>query len=98
MANVRTGNTIYIDSTGVVSIEKNLNIVAVILTATAASGRIVIQDNASTPQTKMDLRVATSGSSQVFPLVDSEVSLANGLRIGTLTNAVATIILTSKGG
>lgn len=98
MANIRSGNTVYIDATGAISIEKNLNVVAVIVTATAASGRIVIQDNASSPQNKMDLRVATSGQSQLFSLVGSEVSFTNGLRIGTLTNAVATIILTSNGG
>lgn len=98
MANLRNGNTYYIDSTAEILDEKAL-VVYIIVTATAANGRIVLADLGNgTAQTKLDLRVATSGDSEAFPFDAYPVLFPNGIRVVTLSNAVATLVLTKAGG
>lgn len=94
MANVRNANSYYIDTQYSASEElavKNIVVTCVVVTATAASGRIVLADS-DTATTKLDLRVVTSGASQVFDFSESPIVFPNGIRPVTLTNAVATVI------
>jgi hypothetical protein len=97
MANVASTNTIYIDSTGSITSPAQPKVMAVVLTATSANARIVLADD-STSDKKLDLRVATSGSSQVFDFSQSPIFFANGVSVATLTNAIATLVYTSSGG
>jgi hypothetical protein len=94
MANVRNSNTFYIDTQYSGASDelavKNLRITHVIVTATAANGRIVLAD--SSVATKVDLRVATSGASQVFDFSANPLVFSTSVRPTTLTNAVATCI------
>ena len=92
MANTRRGNTHYID-TGSSNLDTNLNIrvAYLIVTATAASAVVTLQD-VSGPTTLIDARVATSGDSKIFDFSRNPMVFPGGLRIGTLTNAVATVI------
>jgi hypothetical protein len=70
MANVRNANTFYIDtqSSGASDnlVIKGLAVYYVAVTATGASGRVVLQDAAASPVTKLDLRSATSGVTEFF--------------------------------
>jgi hypothetical protein len=93
VANVRVGNKFYIDTQYSGSSDelayKNLLVLAVIVTATGANGRIVLSDGA---QVALDLRVATSGTTQVFDFSKSPVLFQTSIRPSTLSNAVATVI------
>jgi len=102
MANVLNNNTFYIDTAFSSSsddlVRKNALVAYILVTATAANGRIVLSDVASSPDLKLDLRVATSGASQEFIFVDNPVVFPNGIRVSVLTNAIATIVLRNPGG
>ena len=99
MANVRSGNSFYVDtaaSSEASSDASNLSlpnvvVTGVLLTATSASARIVLED-VTTGNIKLDLRVATSGDSKFFDLSRTPINFPNGISPATVTNAVATII------
>jgi hypothetical protein len=90
VANVRSGNSHYVDSTGVLA-SNDVRIVAVVVTATAANAIVAIGDEAGTTD-KLNLRVATSGASQVFDFSSTPIYFPNGVKVTTLTNAIATVI------
>lgn len=94
MANTRSGNTWYVD-TAYASASDNLDasvvVTCIVVTATTAAGRIVLSD-ASTGDTKLDIRVATAGDSKVIDLSASPISFQNGIKVSTLTTAVATLV------
>jgi len=100
MANTRNGNTFYIDtSVETVSTDKNQRIAYVVLTATAANGRIVLADpSVSGNPPKVDLRVAVSGTTEVFDFSRLPLYFPNGMRVNILTNALATLVMTQSGG
>lgn len=98
MANVRSGNTHYIDSTGTLTADKNDKVAYVVLTASSANAVILLTDAGSGTRSKIDLRVATAGTTQVFDFSEVPLVFSNGVRVGTLTNAVATIVYTKGGG
>jgi hypothetical protein len=101
MANVRSANTFYIDTQYSVAADelavKNIRVLGVTVTATAASAIIVLADS-STATNKLDLRVATSGDSAHFDFSDSPVVFPNGIRPKTLTNALVTVIVEESRG
>lgn len=96
MANVRNANSFYIDTQYAVAADqlavKGLSVTNILVTATAANGRVVLQDITSTPTNKVDLRVATSGDTQNFEFSSQQLLFPNGIRPSTLTNAVVTVI------
>jgi hypothetical protein len=89
MANVVNGNTLYIDSTGTAVTQKDVFITHVTLTATSASAVLLLRD-LTTAANKADLRVATSGATEVFDFSDNPMRFPNGIVVQTLTNCVAT--------
>jgi hypothetical protein len=96
VANVRNANTFYIDTQSAVDADnliiKGLAVHYVSVTATAANGRLVLQDLTVTPATKVDLRVATSGDTEVFSFEMNPLLFPNGIKPSTLSNAVATVV------
>ncbi len=92
MGNARNGNTHYVDTTGVIDSTSNLKVAGILLTATGANAVAVLQDDSSTPVTKMDIRVAASGSTESFDFSAKPIVFPNGLRVSTLTNALLTFI------
>lgn len=94
MANTRSGNIWYVDtahSTSADDLTVGCAVTAVVVTATSANAIIELQDR-ETGAKKLNLRVATSGSTQVFDFADFPVAFPNGIKVSTLTNAVATLI------
>lgn len=78
----------------------SLMVSAVLVTSSAASGRVVLSD-ATTGITKLDLRVAAtngnaSGESILYALPDS-VMFPNGIKVSTLTTAVASVFVRDTG-
>lgn len=101
MANVRSGNTFYIDTAHSTSADdllvKNIRAMYVVVTATSANAAVVLAD-ASTSDKKCDLRIATSGNSQLFRFDNAPIVFANGIKVTTLTNAIATIVVDESRG
>lgn len=100
--NVLNGNTWYVDTAHVSNsddlVRKQALVVYIIVTATASNGRIVLGDVGANPDIKLDLRVATSGESRIFSFPEKPINFPNGIRAITVTNAVATVIVSNPGG
>lgn len=105
MANVRSSNSWYIDTQHATAsddlIVKNISVLGAIVTATGASGRLVLSD-ASSNNLKLDLRVAsingsTSGDSKTFDFSNAPIIFPNGVVVSTLTTCVATLITKDMG-
>lgn len=64
----------------------------VTVTATAASAVLNLQDNNSTTDNKINLRVATSGETKDFDFSECPLYFPTGLKPNTVTNCVATIV------
>lgn len=96
MANAVNGNTVYIDSTGDVSIgtDKNIKVLYITITPTAASAVLALDDNAAAGDvTKLDLRVATDGDSKMFDFSRKPIVFPNGINVQTVTNCNAMLVL-----
>jgi hypothetical protein len=89
VANVRTGNTHYVDSTGNLGTDPEI-VLGFLLTATSANAIANIQDTGS--NNKINLRVATSGDTKLFDLSQSPLTFPKGVKVSTLTNAILTVI------
>ena len=96
MANVRSNNTHYIDSTGAL-IDANVKVVGITLTATAANAVLLLKNYADS-RSKIDLRVATSGATEFFNFAETPLVFPDGIYVKTLTNAIATLIYNNSGG
>lgn len=101
MANTKNGNTFYIDaangsSGGADLAINNVKVTHIILTATTAGGNIVLTD-ISTGATKFNLRQGTANNSWQFNFKDNPIVFPTGLRVTTLTNAVATVVFQVTG-
>lgn len=94
MANATSGNVIYVDTTGDLTSDTNKRIAYIALTATGANGRVVVREVDNSNPIKLDLRVVTSGATQIFDFSRKPIVFTTGINIGTLSNAVCSIILT----
>lgn len=94
MANVRNANTYYIDTTTAIEVP-GLKVAYVIVTATAASAILNLQD-VTTTANKANLRVATSGATEVFDFSECPLFFPNGIIPSVVTNCVATCVLTES--
>jgi len=90
MANVKAGNTYYIDTTGTLADLANSQVLVVIVQATSANGTLVLQDSAS--QNKLSFKVITSGKTERFNFVGAPISTNNGLKV-TVSNTISTLVL-----
>jgi len=99
MANKRSGNTFYID-TEYEGADDELalpcRVTSIIVSATTADAEVVLADGALA--TKLDLRVATDGTTQIFDFSQSPIVFTSSIRPTTLTNAVVTCVLRESKG
>ena len=102
MANVLNGNSWYVDSAYTTSaddlIRPSTQVNYIVVTTTAANAILVMGDVQGTSSTKMELRVAASGASQLFDFSRKPLLFPNGIRITTLTNCKATFVGTTTAG
>lgn len=89
---VVASNTWYIDGTDTLSDNGNIRVSEILLTPTAANAVLLLADNNSAPSTKIDLRAAVSGETRQFSFSERPLIFQKGVKVVTLTNAVATII------
>ncbi len=93
MANTRAGNTYYIDtqysSTEELAV-KNLKVLGVVVTASAAGGNILLSDGSVS---KLFLKVATDEDTSYFDFSNSPILFSTSIRPTTLSGAVATVII-----
>jgi len=99
LANARNGNTYYIDTqfaTNEELVVKNMKVTHIVVTSTAAGGKIVLAD--SSVATKIDLRVAADEDSVLFDFSANPLVFSTSIRPLTLSGAVVTCVLSGSGG
>jgi hypothetical protein len=97
MANVRSGNTYYIDTASVSLSEKNIAVVAAVVSGSGGAAILTLGDDvsgASYPN-KITLQ-APSGESAYFDFSQAPLLFSNGIRVKTVTTALATLFLRSQ--
>jgi hypothetical protein len=97
VANIRNGNTVYVDATGTAVDEKNVRVVGIFITGAGGAATLVLGDNdsgASNP-TKLDVR-CPSGESNYLDFSSNPLIFPNGIQVKTLTTCVATLLLRSN--
>lgn len=94
MANVLSGNTWYIDtahSSANDDLSGSYFVYYVVVTATSSSAVLELGD-ATTNDTKLKIHVASAGTPETFDFSAFPVRFPNGIKVKTLTNAVATLV------
>lgn len=92
------GNTIYLDSSsdsGFTTSNK-VRLKRIVLTATSSNGTIAIKDNGQ-DSLMIDVREPTSGVTRDIDLGRTPILIPNGIKLGTLSNCVVTLILEDEG-
>lgn len=96
VANTRRGNLIYIDTTASAAEDRiNQKVAYVILTATAASASLILEETSGSGDV-VRFDKAAAGT-EVFPFPDRPMVFPTGIYVKTLTNAVATLVMTEGG-
>lgn len=94
MANIRSGNSYYIDTASVSLDIPGIQVIGIILTGAGGAAELALSDNVSGASypSKINVRAA-SGSTIQLILEDSPLVFPNGIRVVTATNCNATLIL-----
>lgn len=92
MANVRSGNSHYVDSTGQLR-DDACRISKIICTATGGAGALELRDGADSVK-KIDIRVDTASKTQMLDFGVDPMFCPTGLYVHTLTNCIACILYT----
>lgn len=94
MANVKSSNTLYIDSTGLVE-GTRASVAYIIVTPSATNASITLQDGLTTAN-KATFKVADLNTHS-FPFYETNMLFANGINVSAITSCVATIVLKGIG-
>jgi hypothetical protein len=96
MANVRNGNTVYVDSTGDLTTTAT-RVYYIIMSATGGGAILVLQD-AGANVNKMRLSHPNDKETHVFDFTARPLYFPGGVAVSTLTNCNATIVAEVQGG
>lgn len=97
MANILNGNTIWIDATGDITDTRNISVVSITLTSSAAGGSITLKDQ-TTLATKLTLKVAVDEDSPMpYDYSSNPIVFPNGINISAISGVVATLIVRRQG-
>jgi hypothetical protein len=96
MANVRNGNTVYVDATGDLTTTAT-RVYYIIMSATGNGAVIVLQDSAANVN-KMRLSHPNDKETHVFDFTARPLYFPGGVAVSTLTNCNATIVAEVQGG
>lgn len=95
MANVRNGNTLFVDSTGDLT-TTGTKVYYIILAASAANAVLTLQDSGANVN-KLTVSTPTDKDSRVFDFSLRPLFFPGGVSVTTLTNCVATIVAEVQG-
>ena len=96
MANVRSGNSFYVDSTGVLS-SLGVKVFYIVLTANGGSPTIELSDTASGSK-KIVLKLHSGQASEVFDFSRNPLFFGGGMEVTSINHAVVTIVYNERGG
>lgn len=95
MANVRNGNTIYVDSTGDLTTTAT-RVYYIVLAASAANAILTLQDSGANVN-KLTISTPTDKDSRVLDFSSRPLFFPGGVSVTAITNGVATIVAEVQG-
>jgi hypothetical protein len=101
MANVRCGNSCYVDSTGYISAtgSKQVKVAYITFTSDAAADTITFKDASTSGALKMTVKSAVADETVVLDFSTTPLVFPNGIYVSAISaNCTATIITTTGGG
>ena len=103
MANLLNGNSFFADTQYSVTtddlVRASVQVTYITVTAVAANTVLKLGDVQAAAQPKIELRVATAGTTQIFDFSRKPILFPNGIRVLTLTaTSNATCVITNVGG
>lgn len=96
MANVRSGNSAYVDATGSITTDKNTKVLRIFFTPDAANDELLLSDGSS-GSSKIYLRLATAKKTEVFDFGEG-VNFPNEIYVSTLTSGAKAVLMLKSGG
>lgn len=98
MANVENANTIYVDSTGTLTSEKNVKLAYILYTSSAGGDTLTLRDKDGSGALKLTVRNNIATDSTIYDFSLRPVVFPNGIHVSTISaGSTATLVLT-KGG
>lgn len=96
MANVRNGNTLYVDATGALT-TRLTKVRSLLACASGGAGSLVLKDNSGSPVTKFDLVLPSGMVPFHANFQDGFPVFPNGISVTTATNVKATLVIEEGG-
>jgi len=97
MANIRNGNTYYIDSTGAVTTGPNDKVTAVVLAGTSGNATLSLADNNAGASYPAKLTIVTPNNSTIH-IKDIAILFPSGVYVSAISGGVATLIVNQGSG
>jgi hypothetical protein len=94
MANVRSGNTWWVDTVGsLTTTGRNLTVTHIILTTSAASTNTAISDGSDA---KFNIRLPAGSMTQVYDFSDNPVVFTTSINVTNVNNARLTFLISES--
>jgi hypothetical protein len=95
---VRAGNTYYIDATGE-EVTSTVRVVGVLFTPEAATAVLVLKDRTPANNIKLEFKSFSGNeTTQLYSFKELPVVFQSGIKVTTVTDCTATLILSEGGG
>lgn len=97
MANIRNGNTLYIDATGTALTKTNIIVSQIIFTSSSGGDNLILRDTDGTGALKISIKSNLANNTIQIDLRDTPMSFPNAIHVDTITaGATATLILKAR--
>ena len=98
MANSRSGNIFYVDTTGELTTDSSVKVIGILFTTNAANDALILRESVNGTN-KLSIKHVTANDTKFIDLSTTPILFARGIYVNTLTaSAVATIITSTGGG
>ncbi len=97
MANTRSGNVFYVDSTGELTTDASIKLIGILFTTNAANDTLVMKES-SGGANKLLIKHATAGDTKFIDLSTTPILFTVGMYVSTLTASATVTLITSTGG
>ena len=97
MANSRSGNVFYADSTGELTTDSSIKLIGILFTTNAANDALVLRES-SGGTNKIAIKHVTANDTKFIDLSSTPILFARGIYVSTLTASATVTLITSTGG
>jgi len=97
VANSRSGNIFYVDSTGELTTDSSIKLIGILFTTDNANDALVLRES-SGGTNKLSIKHVTADDTKFIDLSTTPILFARGIYVTTLTSGAVATLITSTGG